>query len=84
MYPGKARNILCFPFVILRGAEEIAKILIYSDGGMKMIKKIVLMVLTLLPISSVAFAAQSALTVAQAESGDTVQAPPSVSWTNGN
>ena len=50
---------------------------------MKMIKKIVLMVLTLLPISSVAFAAQSALTVAQSESGDTVQAPPSVSWTNG-
>ena len=50
---------------------------------MKMIKKIVLMVLALLPLSSVAFAAQSALTVAQAVSGDAVQTPPSVSWTNG-
>lgn len=68
----RLKKLLRYPYTKIKG------------DIMKMMKKMLLIVLALLPISSVAFAAQSALTVAQAESEDAVQTTPSVSWTNGN
>ena len=46
-------------------------------------KKVLLMFLAIMPIASVSFAAQSALTVAQAQSDNGEATTPSVSWTNG-
>jgi len=49
-----------------------------------MLKKVLLVVLAIMPIASVSFAAQSALSVSTVNgvsSGDAT--PPSVSWTNG-
>ncbi|MDD2805298.1 MAG: hypothetical protein PHV33_07055 [Elusimicrobiales bacterium] len=49
-----------------------------------MVKKIILIALALLPISSVAFAAQSALTSNQEQVSGGVDTASDVSWSNGN
>jgi len=50
----------------------------------EIVKKVLLMFLAIMPIASVSFAAQSALNVAQAQSGNgSEDTTPSVSWTNG-
>ena len=49
-----------------------------------MLKKIVLVALALLPVSSVSFAAQSALATTSTQDGGTVESTPSVSWTESN